>query len=378
MKIQGNPASGSGRNSYLSRRNFLAGGAALGALAGLSACASPLDTKSPAQTGAGKKLNLTMFAFLGGDLAKMPKEFAKEYMAAHKNVNISFYEQTNAVGYGKMLAQRKTDPTKPLINLGFFNVYTAVRGIGDSMWEKLDYSSMKNVGDILPTFQRDDRFGIGIGSDQFGLAVNKEKLGGSPDSWASLWDPAYRGKLAIFAFPWYAVFMAAKLNGGGLDNMEPGWKLWEENAKQIKLVVDENAVLQNALSAGTAPMCPYFAGTTQQWINGGAPLEYIVPKEGAIPLPVVLESVADQGDDEQEVCQDIINEMLAPDWVSRWAETAIQIPANAKSKLPKNLEGLPAFQKSTVDNLIEVDYNIIGENLAAWTERWNSDIVSKI
>jgi putative spermidine/putrescine transport system substrate-binding protein len=367
-------------NTFLSRRSLLAGGVAAGALAALSACASPFESggTDTGTNGAGKKLTLTMFCFLGGDLAKMPKEFAKEYTASHKNVEIKFYEQSNAVGYGKMLAQRKADPSTPLVNLGFFNAQTTVQGAGDSMWEKLDYSAMKHAGDILPIFQRKDQFGIGIGSDQYGLVINKDKVTEAPSSWAALWDPKYMGEVCFFTFPWYAVYMAAKLNGGSFEDMEPGWKLWEENAKQIKLIVESNPQYLNVLSSGTAPVTAYFAGTSQQWIDGGAPLQYIVPTEGAIPLPVFLESVAGQSDDQLTECQNIIDGMLEPRWATRWAETSVQIPANSQSQLPSKLADLPAFQKSNVDKFIDVDYDLVGKNNAAWTERWNSDIVSKI
>ncbi|MCW4459938.1 PotD/PotF family extracellular solute-binding protein [Microbacterium sp. MPKO10] len=364
--------------SRLSRRGFLVGAAGLAAASTLSACSSPFEQGGSGSSGGGKKLSITMFVFLGGDLAKMPKEFAKEYMESNPNVSIEFYEQSNSVGYGKMLAQRKADPEKPLVNMGFFNTNTSIQGIGDEMWEPLDYSAMSNAADIRSIFQRDDSLGIGIGTDQYGLLMNPEALGSKPASWSSLWDPAYKGQVSFFNFPWYAVYTAALANGGGLDNMEPGWELWEERADQIKLIVESNPQYMNVLSDGTAPLTSYFAGTGQQWINGGAPLEYVVPEEGAIPLPVFLQSVADQGDDEKEVCQDIINEMLSPKWVTRWAETSIEIPANEKSETPASLADLPAFQQSTVDGLMEIDYDIVGTSQAEWTERWNSDIVSKI
>ncbi|ALE07413.1 hypothetical protein AL755_21210 [Arthrobacter sp. ERGS1:01] len=361
----------------LSRRSFLAGGVATAAAASLAACASPFAAGSTA-SGGGKKMTLTMFCFLGGDLAKMPKEFAKEYQASHPSVEIKFYEQSNSVGYGKMLAQRKVDPSQPLVNLGFFNTNTTVQGAGDKMWQKLDYSAMSNVADIAPSFHRKDQFGIGIGADQYGLVTNKTELPTAPDSWSALWDPAFKGKISMFGFPWYVVFMAAKMNGGSLENMEPGWKLWEEKASQIKLIVDSNPQYLNVLSSGTTPLTSYFNGTSYQWIEGGAPLQYTIPKEGAIPLPVMLQSVAGQSDAESEACQDIVNEMLSPKWAARWAETAVQLPANSKSVLPSKLASLPAFQPSTVEGFIDIDWDIVGKNNAAWTDRWNSDIVSKI
>ncbi|PDQ35329.1 MAG: hypothetical protein B5766_06955 [Candidatus Lumbricidophila eiseniae] len=368
-------------SSYLggmnfTRRSFLAGGVAAAA-ATLAACASPLRSGSKSTTGSGK-LTLTMFCFLGGDLAKMPKEFAQDYQQSHPNIEIKFYEESNTVGYGKMLAQRKVDPSKPLVNLGFFNTNTSIQGIGDKMWQKLDYSSMKNAADILPNFQRKDQIGIGIGSDQYGLITNTNNFHTAPDSWAVLWDPKFAGQVSFFGFPWYAVLVAAQASGGSLQNMEPGWKLWTENAKQIKLIVESNPQYLNVLSSGTAPLTSYFAGTGQQWINGGAPLQYTVPKEGAIPLPVYLQSVAGQSQNQLEACQEIIDAMLAPKWASRWAETSIEIPANVKATLPHNLASLPAFQKSTLDGLMDIDFDTVGKNTAAWSERWKSEIVSKI
>jgi putative spermidine/putrescine transport system substrate-binding protein len=95
-------------------------------------------------------------------------------------------------------------------------------------------------------------------------------------------------------------------------------------------------------------------------------------------VPVYLQSVAGQSDDENEVIQDMINEMISPKWTERWAETSVEIPANSLAKLPKDLAKLPAFQKSTVKNFIDIDWDIIGKNTPAWTDRWNSDVVSKI
>ena len=143
--------------------------------------------------------------------------------------------------------------------------------------------------------------------------------------------------------------------------MEPGWKLWEEKASQIKLIVDSNPQYLNVLSSGTTPLTAYFHGTSHQWKDGGAPIQYSIPQEGAIPLPVFLQSVAGQGEDEAEVSRDIINEMLSPKWSARWAETSVQIPSNQKAVLPAKLASLPAFQQSTIDNFIEIDWDIVGK-----------------
>lgn len=184
--------------------------------------------------------------------------------------------------------------------------------------------------------------------------------------------------MCLFQNPWYAVLMAARLNGGGLNNMEPGWNLWQRNAKQIRLMVESNPQYLNVLSSGTAPLTAYFAGTGQQWINSGAPLEYVVPTEGAIPLPVYLQVVAGSTQSQLEAAHEIINEMISSRWSSRWAEVSVETPANTKAKLPPKLAGLPAFAPRTAAGFIDVDYTIVGRNNAQWQKRWDTDIASRI
>jgi putative spermidine/putrescine transport system substrate-binding protein len=362
----------------LSRRALLRGLGAMGAAAlGATACGD-VTANGGSDSGGGQKLDLTMFVFLGGNLGTMPKEFADDWKSSHPNVNLKIYEESNQVGYPKMVAQQKTDPSRPLVNLGFFNAQTTEQGILDKMWAPLDYAAMTNVADVRPESKRDDRFGVGIGSDQIGLLYNTEKLGSKPTSWQALWDPANRGKVTLFGFPWYVIFAAAKLNGGGLENMEPGWKAWQDNAKNIRTLVTSNPQYLNVLASGTAPLTGYFNGTGNQWITDGAPLEYVPPDEGAISVPVNLQAVAGQSSSQLEACQEIIDAMLSPKWCSRWAETSIEVPANTKSSLPPELAQLPAFAPANVDRMLEADYAVVGKNVSAWTDRWQRDIVSRI
>lgn len=360
------------RNGLIRRRELLLGaGAGLGALA-LGGCGSGGSESSSG------KVELRMFVFLGAELGTMPKEFAKEYEAAHPDVAIEIYEESNKIGYPKMVAAKRTTPDKPFVNLGFFNAQTTAQGKLDDMWAKLDYAAMPNAADVRNPFKRDDGFGIGIGSDQVGLLYNTERSPEPPRSWSALWDPAYRDHVVFFGFSYEAVLMAAQLNGGSLQDLEPGWELWEKSASQIRTLVSSNPQYLNVMSDGTGWLTSYFNGTGNQWTKDGAPIAYAVPDEGAISTPVYLQSVAANTPRQQEVCEDIINEMLSPKWCARWAETSIEVPGNRKAKLPADLAKLPAFQEETIDNFVEVDFAYVGEHLNEWNDRWERDIATKI
>ena len=160
--------------------------------------------------------------------------------------------------------------------------------------------------------------------------------------------------------------------------MEPGWQTWVDNAQNIRTIVSSNPQYLNVLSSGTAPLTAYFNGTSYQWIKGGAPLQYVPPTEGAISVPVNLQSVDHQSDQAKEACAEIIDEMISAKWCGRWAETSIEIPANAEAQLPSDLADLPAFSEETINNLIDPDYAIVGKQQTSWTDRWERDVVTGI
>lgn len=362
----------------ITRRNALAlGGAALGS-ALVAACGG--GGLGSAGGGSTKKnpVNVRMFVFLGGNLGVMPKAFAKEYMAAHPNVTIDIYEDSNLVGYPKMVAAKRTTPDQPFVNLGFFNAQTSVQGDTDDMWNALDYSAMSNAKDIAPALRRDNKKGIGIGADQVGILYNPTAISSAPTSWADVWDPKYAGKLSLFDYWWYVVFAAAKLNGGGLTNMDPGWSLWRAHAKQVRALVSSNPQWQDILSNGTSTITSCFNGTGLQFKKNGAPVAYSVPKEGAIPIPVYMQSVKGNTKDQEAVCQDIINEMISPKWCAQWAETSIEAPANVKSQLSAELAALPAFSKSTIEKLLPIDWSVTAKNNTEWRQKWDQNIKANI
>ena len=292
----------------LSRRNVLAGIGGSAAALALAACGSSSSGASSstkplsASTSLPKsKLSLTMFWWSGFD--SVARQYIADYTERHPNVSVKLYLNSNALGYPKIVAQRQVDRSNPLVNFGLFNGTTRQEGVTDKMWSAMDFSSLSNAKDIIPSMVPADKFGIGLSTEQLGLIYNTKTAPAPLASWNDLLKPTYKGDMVIFTEPWWAVFMAAKLHGGGIDNMQPGWDLWQQAAKngQIKLTVTDNSAYVNALSNGTASITSYFAGTAQLWINSGAPLKYVTPAEGAVPSPNYLCVVDDSTEDQKAV-----------------------------------------------------------------------------
>jgi putative spermidine/putrescine transport system substrate-binding protein len=369
-----NPDEAAGAKKLTRREIITAGGAAAGALAlGVD------PVRAAYRVRRATPVEVTMFVFLGGALGVQPKAFKEWYEGKHSNVKINIYENSNTVGYPLMVAAKRQDPNKPFVNLGFFNAQTTAQGDLDDMWQKLDYSHLENAKDIYPAFRRSSQKGIGIGADQLGLVYNKTQLAKAPDSWSDLWSPTYAGKVTFFDYYWQAVYAAARLNGGNLRKMNIGWDLWSKKAHdQIRTIVTSNPQYLQVLTNGTASLTSYFAGTAIQWIRQGAPLAYVVPKEGAINVPVYLQSVKGNTPAQTEVCHDIIGKMLSPKWCGGWANTSVEVPANSKVKLPAEFKTMPAFQKATIDKLWKLEWQVVAKAIATWRGQWDQQVKGKL
>jgi len=361
----------------ISRRTLLAG---TGVLAGglLAACASGTNPTSAGGSGtgqSGKKVSIVVTPFAGADLGVMPKEFAADYMSRHPNVDIVL---DDSLVFTKQTAQWAADKTKPLSNLSFSNGGSTAAGKTTGMYMKLDKSLIPNAANIDPQMMEKDNVGMPLGADQMGLLYNTQSLKTAPSSWANMWGEDMTDKLVFFNMPWEAIGMAAKLNGGSWEDIEPGFKIWTDHATNIRVIVTANPQFLNVLSTGEAAMTSHYHGTSQVWKAGGAPLDFVSPEEGTVLVPVSVNMNAGSSPDQIEVMYDMINDMLSPRWNQRWADLSVEIPANKSVELTDKLKAFPAIANGMSQSFQLVDWDILGAKTAEWTKRWQDEVVAKI
>jgi len=358
----------------VTRRSFLAAGGAFAAGAFLTACAGG-NTKSAGSSSSGKKLTITITPFAGADLAAMPKAFAKEYEEKHPNVSITL---DDTVLFTKQVAGFKANPHKALTNLAFSNSASTATGKALGMYAKLDYSRIPHTSDLAPNLVEKDHCGVVLGADQMGIVSNKNSYPKGFDSWSDLWSSSQKGKECYFTIPWWAIGIAASEHGGSWKNMDPGFKIWQQHADNIRTIVSANPQFLNVLASGEAPLTSHYFGTSHVWASQGAPLQYSTPKEGVVFDAVGVNIVAASSDDQIEVMYDMINEMLTPRWNSMWADTSVEVPALTTTKLTSKLKALPQISAGAKQKFVSVDWDVVGQQTPAWTDRWNKDIVSQI
>ena len=116
------------------------------------------------------------------------------------------------------------------------------------MWAKLDPARVPNMNNVLKDFVRPEGRGVGYMMSAIGILYNKNAMKEPPTSWADLWDPANRGRVTMFDYDARMLAIAARLNGGSEKNPNPGFKVWSDNARNLRALVDSNDAVKNLVS----------------------------------------------------------------------------------------------------------------------------------
>jgi putative spermidine/putrescine transport system substrate-binding protein len=365
--------SGFSRREFIKRAGALGLGAALGGSGLLSACA-------PAAGGGDQPVQLTHFIWVGGGQGIVPREVKAEYERDHPNVAIELYEGTNATTYPKMVAQKEVDPNKPLINFGFFNIDATTKGTLDDMWISLDPEKIPHMNDVYEPYWRPENKGIVWGISGVGLMYNPELVEEPPTSWNDIFDPRFKGQVAVWDYAWgfNGLAAVAHANGGDEENIDVSFDLYSQAAKdgQFRFFFDSNQAIKDAMVRGEVAVAPFFNSFPINWgpKGEGGPFAYAIPEEGMVAFPLLFQIVKGSSDEQIAVAEEIVDIYLSPEVLGRYCSLTANVPTSEFVKLDKDYALEPAFDKDNVANAMQLDWAAIATHNTEWKERWDREV----
>ena len=203
------------------------------------------------------------------------------------------------------------------------------------------------------------------------------KLGWAPPTgWADLADPKYRGKLATpgidNTYGLQELIMFAKLNGGGIDNMDPGFAFMKTKvAPNMRAFESSPGRMSELFQSGEIVAAVWGSSRVAAVAATGFPLKFVYPKEGTPALFTTACTVAGAHDDPD--AQAFVDALLSPEVQTILAETGTG-PVNKAVKLtPAQAAGLP-YGADQIAQLIAFDWPAINAKRDEWTKRWNREI----
>lgn len=211
----------------------------------------------------------------------------------------------------------------------------------------------------------------------WGIAYNADKVKPAPTSWADLLNSKYCGHLTEPDITFNSSFMSllafAKLGGGGLSNLDPGFAKMEQLRKCSPFFWASDAQMIPQLLAGNIWMSPYANGGTYTAAQqpGAPPIKFVIPKEGGYIVPFYL--VIPRGAHSPKAALAFANYLLAPKVQAAWAAQTYYSPGNSRTKIPASLAPKILTGKDVL-KLKQVDWNTLAKTRPAIIQRWQQTI----
>ena len=322
--------------------------------------------------------NEVVFGGFGGSFKEAMKESVIPIFEKKYNVKVVYVTGTSSQLTAKILANREN----PGIDIiwGIDSSYYIGRQAG--LWDKIDAANMPNLADLYPFAIYKDGTGVMIGLQslviEYNTKVFKEKGWAPPSSWHDLWDPKYKGHLALYNLPGgYATeffSVVAKLTDSEPPSFKPAWDKMKQLVANASAFVDTPAQLDALFATGAAWIT--FNGTARvgQLAANGVPVASAAPKEGAIVNP--LQFLVVKNGPNPKLATKFINEALGVEAQKEMAKRLLLGPVNRKVELSPEVAAKVPYREST-EKLWLIDQDPINANIKTLTERWTEVVSSK-
>ena len=233
------------------------------------------------------------------------------------------------------------------------------------VWDK-SRTAIPPVG-VVPYFQ------------YLALLWNKNHLE-KPVSWADYWMPAQKygdkakGHLlghdpATNLLEIYGLIMAAKLRGGGVNDMSGAWDLLRDQKPWLAATIQTSAQAAPYFENDQVWLTPYWSGRSGYYVAKGYPLDFTIPKEGTIGLADV--SAVPMNAANKRLALEFLNFRLEPE-----VQRAFCIGYYASPGRPDITDWPAAFAATQITTQSDMagldlpDSAVIGAKRNEWVMRW--------
>ncbi len=207
------------------------------------------------------------------------------------------------------------------------------------------------------------------------ITYNTKLVKEPPASWADLWKPEFKGKVAIPDISGTSgqqfLMAAARLNGGSVENIDPGFEAIKRLKPNVQMMYTQPDQLIPLFERGDIAVAVWYTDRTGAAAAKGVPVAASYPKEGAIGIvPTVSVPKASQ---KRELAQKYIATLLSPEGQLCFAQSQFAGPTNKTVKLPADLAKLVPYGE-IVQRMYFPDTDFVAKKFPEWSERWGREI----
>ncbi len=325
------------------------------------------EAAAPAKIGEGRTLVVGIW---GGPQEELVREYVVKPFEAETGAVVELILGGSSDRFARLTAE-KNNPTMDVVYISLPQTITASR---DGLIKAPNPENVPEYKNLYPQAKEPGAYGVAFLS--VGIMVNTEYVKEMPTSWADLWNPEYKGKVAPFVFPGTQgeafLVMAARAFGGGEKNIDPGFDAINK-LKPLPAILSGVDETNLAFRQGDVWFAPQIHGLVYGYKAEGGKVDFVIPEEGA---PLALNSAAIPVNSKNaDLAEIFINYHLSQACQEAYAKTLYYAPTNKTVKLSDDLAATMPYGEEQVGRLLILDNDSLNANRSDWADRWNREIL---
>ncbi|MFB5678497.1 PotD/PotF family extracellular solute-binding protein [Paenibacillus terreus] len=345
----------------------------------VSACGGGSQQTGSGAEGSGElpQTKKVVIGVSGGAWEKNIRQAALDKFQKETGIEVQVVTGTDAEWFPKLKAGNGKNSAYDVLVL---QPDTIQRAMSSNLLEPLDTKHVPNVADLYPSvqerFTKDGQaYAAGFSMGQLGLIYRKDLVSTPPTKWTDLWNPEYKGKVAVSS-PSYSAglqFFSGLVHALGGKESNPAdvdkafAKLGELKQNTVAFP-DNSGSIQTLLERGDAAVVPFWDGRAFAMQDAGLDVGFVYPEDG--PVAAVASWVIPKGSPNLANAYKLVDYLSSPDVQKSFSDLSLYGMTNKNVQYSDALKDRVQVGEEAYKKLTWVDYDTATPNLADWTNRW--------
>lgn len=314
------------------------------------------------------------------------RENVMSYIAPRLKERFGIELVAEEIGSADMVQRITAQRNNPRVTLAHWDVAVAVGACASGLCAPIDPSlapAVKGLPDFAAIRNSEgDRVVLATSVLGVGLLYNEEAFERAglqpPTSWFDLLRPELAGRTSITApestMGTAALVMFAQMNGGGVDNIDPGFEFVKSLMPNIHTVHTWSSEAANLMQLNEVWLSSQSSNIALQLRIAGLPIKWIAPVEGSPTSNGGVSIIANAPF--QDVAHAYLELYYSPEFQAmRFRDGGVTTPLPAAYDLLTDEEiAASDLRPEDFDKLVAIDWQAVGLVRSNWIERWHREI----
>jgi putative spermidine/putrescine transport system substrate-binding protein len=248
----------------------------------------------------------------------------------------------------------------------------------EGLTHQLTLETVPNLAGLFPEFRVANDLYTKIYWVPGVITYNTETVKPPPTSWLDLWDPRFKGKLAVPNLDTSTgilfFLMVNQIKGGTVDNVDPAFAALKALKGSVVAFPTQHAQQAQLFSQGDCVIAPWVPDRTRSLAQTGQPVAWVVPKEGSVMAEGTL-AIA-KGTKRLDAALKYVNMAISGEAQAATSRLANLPPVSAQAVLDPETKAAIPNGAEILKRVGRPDWKVINQHRADWIDRWNREIVS--